>query len=150
MSTDHPQHDPSDETTAPGHTPAPTPAPAPAPIDIDPATLASIEAALTAEHEQAMVVDPMLREFRRAATDCGLPLDIDHVEQVDGKFRVHFTSLSWHQMRRLVNTLRDIADDRPVQVMAGPDGPSLFDMPTPAGPVPAPSTGYGLHIEVPA
>lgn len=134
MTTDHPQHDPSD----------------PMPTGLDPDTLASIEAALAAEHEQAMVVDPMMREFRRAVSDCGLPLDIDHVEQVDGKFRVHFTDISWHQMRRLVNTLRDIADDRPVQVMAGPPGQRLFDLPAPAGPVPTPSTGYGLHIEVPA
>lgn len=142
MSNDHPHHDPSDQV--------PTPAPTPAPDGIDPVTVAAIDAALTAEHEQAMVVDPMLREFRRAVADCGLPLDVEHVEQVDGKFRVHFTTVSWHQMRRLVNTLRDIADDRPVQVMAGPEGPRLFDVPAPAGPVPTPSTGYGLHIEVPA
>lgn len=138
MSTEHPQHDPAD------HTPPPN-------VEgLDPRTLADIEATLAAEHEQATVVDPMLREFRRAVTDCGLPLGIDHVERTDGTFRVHFDALSWSQMRRLVNILRDIADDRPITVMAGPDGPTLFDMPVPAGPVAAPANNNGLHIEVPA
>jgi len=138
MSNEHPQHDPSNEENTP------------VTDGLDPVTLAAIDAALTAEHEQAVVVDPMLREFQRAVTDCGLPLRVEQVESVDDTFKVHFEALTWQQMRRLVNILRDIADDRPVQVMAGPEGPSLFDIPTPAGPVPAPTSGNGLHIEVPA
>ena len=94
-------------------------------------------------------IEPQMRMLMRALRDCGLGVSADDV-RIDETTRKVTITLSWAATKQLTSDLQDIAEERPIVVVAPPDGPTLFDPLPPAGPVAPQQAGSGLHIEVPA
>ena len=107
-------------TTTAGGAAAQTPAPVADPI-------AQIDEILAAELQRANVIEPQMRMLLRALRDCGLGVSTDDV-QIDETTRRGTISLSWSATKRLTSDLQDIAEERPVVVVAPPDGPTLFEI----------------------
>jgi hypothetical protein len=133
-------------TTAATKGATPTATAAPAPV-ADP--IAQIDEILAAELQRASVIEPQMRMLMRALRDCGLGVSADDV-RIDETTRKVTITLSWAATKQLTSDLQDIAEERPIVVVAPPDGPTLFDPLPPAGPVAPQQAGSGLHIEVPA
>ncbi|MFZ9628616.1 MAG: hypothetical protein ACO3C1_04610 [Ilumatobacteraceae bacterium] len=114
-----------------------------------PDPIAQIDEILAAELQRAAVTEPQMRLLLRALRDCGLGVTSDDV-RIDEATRKVTITLSWAATKQLTNDLQDIAEERPIVVVAPPDGPTLFDPLPPAGPVAPQQAGSGLHIEVPA
>ena len=113
-----------------------------------PESINEINETLRAEYHRVMAIDPRMRRFARALADLSFQVPTDWARH-NGDDQVEFGPLSWKVFDRLVCLVEDLAEGRPVQVTVMQGGPTLFDMGSAHGPLPAPRPRT-VHIEVPA
>jgi hypothetical protein len=107
-----------------------------------------LEIALQQQFHRSMAIDPRMRRFARALAELGLPVAADWAEW-DGDDGVDFASISWKSFDRMVCLFEDLAAHRPITVIRGQSGPTLFDAGRAPAPLPAP-TQSSVHIRVSA